>query len=89
MHRKYHYQLVRDYGEYDFEYTIHEATITEDNEVRIAAIPFTLVGNHPEEILDTLKQIAKDMKKHKPVDRQDCDIYHDELWHDNEYFDED
>ncbi len=84
MHNIHYYQLVREYGKYDLEYTVYEARKDAENNIQIAAIPFVLVGNHPEEIADTLALIAKDIKKHPPVDKSDCDIFHDTLWHEED-----
>lgn len=82
--KKYHYQLVRSYGKYDIEYVIHYARTDPKNGIEITAIPLTLVGNHPDEIRDTITHILEDMKKHPAVDKKDCNIFHDNLMYDED-----
>ena len=76
-----YYQLVRDYGKYDLEYTVYEARKAPDGGIQIAALPVNLVGNHPDEILDTLRHIMKDIKSNPPVDKADVDIFHENILH--------
>lgn len=84
---KQYYQLVRAYGKYGIEYTVYEAKELDTGEICIAPKPFTLVGNHPEDIEYTLEHIMKDLKRNPPVDKDDCAIWHDSLWHeDDDYF---
>lgn len=89
MNKKHYYQLVRTYGKYDLEYVVHAARKDKQNNIEISAIPFVLVGNHPQEITDTLQHIAKDVKENPPVDKQDCDIYHENLYYEDEDYVED
>lgn len=77
--KTHYYQLVRSYGKYDIEYVIHEARKDAKNNIEIAAIPLVLVGNHPDEIRDTITHLLEDMKKHPAVDKDDCDIFDDNL----------
>ncbi len=78
---KHYYQLVRDQGRYDLEYTVYEARQGFDGGVQIAAMPLVLIGNHPDEIKDTMAHVARDIKKYPVVDKSDCDIFHDNLLH--------
>jgi len=82
---RHYYQLVKDRGKYDDEYTLYEAR-TSGKDVQIAAHPFVLVGNHPDEIEDTLKLIMNDIKKYPPVDKYSCNIFHETMWHDDDEY---
>lgn len=83
------YQLVRDYGDYDIEYTLHEARQTSDGNIEIQALPFVLTGNRIADIVSTLKQIQYDITTRKPIDKSDCNIWHNTLWVDELDYDED
>lgn len=83
---KQYYQLVREYGKYDLEYVVYEAKKDAQGHIQIAAAPFTLVGNHPDEIQDTLRHIMRDIKANAPVDKSDCNVYHDDTWSGDDLF---
>ncbi len=79
-----YYQLVREYGKYDIQYVVYEARKDRYDNISISPAPFILVGNHPDEIQDTLTAIRKDIKTYPPVDRVDCNVLHERMWHDED-----
>lgn len=86
---KHYYQTVRKYGKHDFEYVIHEARKDRFNNIEISAIPIVLIGNTIQEIKDTLKLIEKHMKNYPPIDKADCNIFHDNLIYEDDFPEED
>ena len=72
---KQYYQIVSTVGRYGTEYMIYKARKNDMGAVSIAQKPITLIGNTPEEILDTVKQIGKDIKTYPPIPRHTCNIF--------------
>lgn len=66
---KYYYQVVRSYGKHDVEYTVYQARKDEAGNIEISDTPIVLVGNHPDEIIDTLNHVEEDMKTNPVVDK--------------------
>ena len=80
---KYYYQLVEKLGKYGPEFVIYEARKS-GKKVEIQPRPFILVGNTPQEIVDTLECIMKDINENTPIKMPDCSIFEDDLMYDDD-----
>lgn len=76
----YFYQLVEEDGEYGPEYRVYEARLSGTGETEISANPVDIVGNTKGDISDMLNRIQQNVAGQEPVLKDDCNLFHEELW---------
>lgn len=73
----WHYQVMR-YGPFDdepeYSYGIHEFYVSEDGHMRWTSDAIDVVAESPEEVLETLKQMVNDLRKHGIRDYETGDV---------------
>lgn len=78
------YQIVIEEGHYGPEYKVYEARDTGTGTLEIAPQPVEIIGNSIGEIDDMLRSIQQDIAGQEPVLKEDCNIFHDTMWLDDD-----